>query len=92
MLKVMRQYYQATGDARVIDFMSKYFQFQLKTLKATPLSRWTEWAVSRGADNAMMAQWLYQQTHDESLLELASLIESQSFNWSEWLGNRDWVI
>jgi Uncharacterized protein conserved in bacteria len=92
MLKVMRQYYMATGDARVIDFMSKYFQFQLNTLKTTPLSRWTEWAVSRGADNAMMAQWLYQQTQDESLLELASLIESQSFNWSEWLGSRDWAI
>jgi DUF1680 family protein len=92
MLKVMRQYYMATGDQRVISFMTNYFQFQLKTLKTTPLSRWTEWAVSRGADNVMIVQWLYQQTHDESLLELASLIESQSFNWSEWLGNRDWVI
>lgn len=92
MLKVMRQYYMATGDQRVISFMLNYFQFQLKTLKATPLGRWTEWAVSRGADNVMMAQWLYQQTRDESLLELASLIESQSFNWSEWLGNRDWAI
>jgi len=92
MLKVMRQYYLATGDQRVILFMTNYFQFQLQALKEAPLSRWTEWAVSRGTDNAMMAQWLYQQTRDESLLELASLIESQSFNWSEWLSNRDWVI
>lgn len=92
MLKVMKQYYQATGDKRVIDFMANYFRFQLRTLKDVPLGRWTEWAVSRGADNVMMVQWLYQQTKDESLLELASLIESQSFNWSEWLGNRDWVI
>ncbi len=92
MLKVMRQYYMATGDQRVIEFMTNYFQFQLKTLKKTSLGRWTQWAVSRGADNVMMAQWLYLQTHDESLLELASLIESQSFNWSEWMGNRDWVI
>lgn len=92
MLKVMRQYYQATGDKKIIDFMGNYFRFQLKTLKETPLGRWTEWAVSRGTENAMMAQWLYQITKDESLNELAALIESQSFNWSEWLGNRDWVI
>lgn len=92
MLKVMKQYYQATGDERVIEFMKKYFQFQINTLKNTPLGRWTEWATSRGTENVMMAQWLFQITNDESLLELASLIESQSFNWSEWLGSRDWVI
>lgn len=92
MLKAMKQYYQATGDQRVIDFMKKYFQFQLVALKNAPLGQWTEWATSRGADNVMMAQWLYQITKDESLLDLAALIESQSFNWSEWFGNRDWVI
>ncbi len=92
MLKVMKQYYQATGDVRVIDFMKKYFRFQLAALKNAPLGQWTEWATSRGADNVMMAQWLYLITKDESLLDLAALIESQSFNWSEWFGNRDWVI
>ena len=92
MLKVMRQYYQATGDQRVIEFMKKYFQFQLKALKTVPLGRWTEWATSRGTDNVMIVQWLYQITKDQSLLELAAVIESQSFQWSEWMGNRDWVI
>lgn len=92
MLKVMKQYYQATGNQRVIEFMKKYFRFQLEALKTIPVGQWTEWATSRGTDNAMMVQWLYQQTKDDSLLELAELIESQSFNWSEWMGNRDWVI
>jgi len=92
MLKVMKQYYQATGDERVIVFMKKYFQFQLKALKTIPLGRWTEWATSRGTDNVMIVQWLYQITKDQSLLELAEVIESQSFQWSEWMGNRDWVI
>ena len=92
MLKVMKQYFQATGDPRVIGFMKKYFEFQINALKNAPLGQWTEWATSRGTENVMMAQWLFQITKDESLLELASLIESQSFNWSEWLGNRDWVI
>ncbi|HEU5148295.1 MAG TPA: beta-L-arabinofuranosidase domain-containing protein, partial [Chryseosolibacter sp.] len=31
-------------------------------------------------------------TKDKKLLDLAAKIESQSFQWSEWLGNRDWVM
>lgn len=92
MLKVMQQYYSATADARVIEFMKKYFQFQLQALKTCPIDTWTQWAKSRGADNVLVVQWLYEQTKDPSLIELAALIESQSYNWSEWLGNRDWVI
>ncbi len=92
MLKVLQQYYSATGDKRVIPFMTNYFNYQLQTLRQCPLGKWTEWATSRGAENVMMAQWLYRITKDSRLLELASLIESQSFPWSQWLGNRDWVI
>lgn len=92
MLKVLQQYYTATGDQRVIKFMSAYFDYQQKTLKSCPVGKWTEWATSRGADNAMMIQWLYGITKDPSLLDLASLVQSQSFTWSEWFGKRDWVI
>jgi DUF1680 family protein len=92
MLKVLQQHYMATSDERVINFMTKYFNYQLKTLKQCPLGKWTEWAASRGAENVMMAQWLYGITKQKSLIELASLIESQSFEWSTWLGNRDWVM
>nr|WKN36078.1 glycoside hydrolase family 127 protein [Tunicatimonas sp. TK19036] len=92
MLKVLQQYYEATNDERVINFMTKYFAYQKASLEQCPIGTWTEWAKSRGADNVMMAQWLYQHTNDESLLELAGLIEEQSYAWSEWFGNRDWVI
>jgi len=91
-LKVMKQYYEATNDPRVIEFMKKYFLFQLSTLQTVPLGNWTEWATSRGTDNVMIVQWLYLKTNEDWLLKLADLIESQSFNWSDWLGNRDWVI
>src|SRR3546814_15437129 len=40
----------------------------------------------------MMAQWLHGITGEEHLIELAALIESQSFQWSDWFGGRDWVI
>jgi len=92
MLKVMQQYYLASGDPRVIPFLSKYFAYQLAALKACPLGQWTEWAESRGTENILVAQWLYSINQDKALLELASFIESQSFAWSTWLGNRDWVI
>jgi len=92
MLKVMRQYYLASNDQRVIPFMTKYFKYQLQSLKACPIRKWSEWAESRGADNVMVAQWLYSINHDRSLIELANLIESQSFQWSEWFGSRTWAL
>jgi len=74
MLKVLQQYYTATNDTRVLSFMTRYFNYQLQTLKSCPLGKWTEWATSRGSENIMMAQWLYSITRDKKLLELASLI------------------
>lgn len=92
MLKVLRQHFEATNDPRVIPFMKKYFAYQARALDNCPLGKWTEWAASRGTDNAMMVQWLYQKTRDKSLLALAEKIDEQSFAWSDWLGNRDWVM
>ncbi|MVT12379.1 hypothetical protein GO493_29265 [Chitinophaga sp. ysch24] len=92
MLKVLQQYYSATADQRVIRFMTNYFRYQLNALEVAPIGKWTEWAASRGPDNVLMAQWLYGITHDASLLQLAERIEQQSFPWTTWMGNRDWVI
>lgn len=92
MLKVLQQFYEATNDARVIPFMTKYFRYQEASIKKCPVGKWTEWATSRGADNVMMAQWLYTKTKEPFLIQLAGEIERQSFEWSTWLGNRDWVM
>jgi uncharacterized protein len=92
MLKVLKQHFEATNDPRVIPFMQKFFAYQAAALDNCPLGKWTEWAASRGTDNAMLVQWLYSKTKDKPLLDLAAKIEVQSFRWSEWLGNRDWVM
>ena len=92
MLKVLQQYYQATNDPRVIPFMQKYFAFQLKNLKENPLEKWTEWAKARGGDNLMIVYWLYNITKDPDLITLGDLIYSQSFQWTDMLGKRDWAI
>ena len=92
MLKVLKQHFEATNDPRVVPFMKKFFTYQAAALENCPLGKWTHWAAPRGADNAMLAQWLYSKTKDKALLDLAAKIDAQSFPWSEWLGNRDWVM
>jgi DUF1680 family protein len=92
MLKVLQQYYTATGDTRVVPFMTKYFHYQLQALKSCQLGKWTDWAAARGTENMMVAQWLYGITKDPQLLQLSALLQSQAFTWSEWMGNRTWVI
>lgn len=92
MLKVLKQYFTATKDARVLPFMTRYFHYQLNALKSCPIGKWTEWAQSRSADNVLVAQWLYGMTKDPLLLRLSSLLQAQSFTWSDWFLGRDWVI
>lgn len=82
MLKVLQQYYSATGDERVIELMSAYFRYQLRELPKTPLGHWTFWGEQRGGDNLGIVYWLYNITGDEFLLELGDLIHRQTFDWT----------
>lgn len=81
-LKFLKQYYDATNDKRVVPFMTKYFQYQLKELKKTPLNHWTRWGQQRGGDNLMVVYWLYNITGDRFLLELGDLITEQTIDWT----------
>ena len=82
MLKILKQYYAATGDKRVITLMTNYFQYQLKELPKNPLDHWTFWARYRGADNLMVVYWLYNITGDAFLLDLANLIHQQTYDYT----------
>jgi hypothetical protein len=81
-IKVLQQYYDATHDARVISFLSKYFKYQLQKLPEFPLNYWTDWARQRGGDNLMIVYWLYNITGDKFLLELGDLLDKQTTNWT----------
>lgn len=82
MLKIMKQYYMATQDKRVIPFLTNYFKYQLKELPSKPLDHWTFWARYRAADNLMVVYWLYNITGDKFLLDLGELIHKQSFDFT----------
>ena len=83
MLKVLQQYYSATGDSRVIGMMQRYFRYQLANLPRFPLGHWSWWGEQRGGDNLAVVLWLYNITGDAFLLELADLIHKQTFDWTE---------
>jgi hypothetical protein len=89
MLKILKQYYSATGDKRVITLMTNYFKYQLKELPTSPLDHWTFWARYRGGDNLMIVYWLYNITGESFLLELGDLIHKQTFNYTEAFLNSD---
>jgi hypothetical protein len=82
MLKVLKQYYQATSDKRVITLLTNYFKYQLTELPKNPLDHWTFWAKWRGGDNLMVVYWLYNITGDKFLLDLADLVHKQTFDFT----------
>jgi DUF1680 family protein len=89
MLKVLQQYYQATGDERVVTALTKYFQYQLKMLPEKPLDHLSLWANRRAGDNLMVVYWLYNITGDAFLLELGDLIQEQTFPWQKIYTNAE---
>jgi hypothetical protein len=80
-LHYMRDYYEATGDERVLEFLRSYFQFQLKTLPSHTLRNDSRWAMARGGDNLEIVLWLYNKTGEPWLLELAALLVKQTNAW-----------
>lgn len=82
MLKVLQQYYTATGDQRVIELMTRYFKYQLETLPEKELGFVTYWANRRGGDNLQIVHWLYNITGDKYLLDLGELLHKQTFDWT----------
>ncbi|MDO1449454.1 glycoside hydrolase family 127 protein [Rhodocytophaga aerolata] len=83
MLKILKQYYSATGDDRVISLLTNYFKYQLQQLPTKPLDNWTFWARYRGGDNLMVVYWLYNITGDAFLLDLAEIVHKQTFNYTD---------
>ena len=89
MLKILQQYYSATGDERIIKLMDRYFKYQLKTLPEKPLGYWTFWAEYRSADNLQAVYWLYNITGEQYLLNLGELLHKQGYDFTDMFLNRD---
>ena len=79
MLFALRTHYEATGDERVLRFMTKYFRWQSQLPLPQFLSgRWSNW---RAGDNLDSIFWLYNRTGERWLLDLARLNHERGQDW-----------
>jgi len=79
MLYPLRSYYEATGDRRVLDFMTRYFRWQA----TVPLDRFlpASWQKWRAGDNLDSIYWLYNRTGEPWLLDLARVNHERTADW-----------
>jgi hypothetical protein len=79
-LKVMTQYHEATGDARIVPVMEKFFRRLDSLLDEQPLF---VWGKSRWADLVLSIHWLYERRSEDWLLDLAAKVREQGYDWRE---------
>lgn len=77
---VLRDFHEATGDPRVIPFLTKYYHHLHDSLNLRPLK---DWGRSRAGDEIDTIFWLYNRTGETFLIDLAKQLEIQSLPWSE---------
>ncbi len=79
-LAALRTQYEATKDARVLPFMTKYFHWlaDLPKDKLLPGS----WQKIRGGDNLEIIYWLYNRTNEPWLLDLAKINHERTADWT----------
>ncbi|WP_255702693.1 beta-L-arabinofuranosidase domain-containing protein [Antarcticibacterium sp. 1MA-6-2] len=83
MLYCLQSYYEYSGDEWVINFMSRYFKYQLQVPDEEFLSKSHYWQRIRGGDNLHSVFWLYNRTGEEWLLNLAEKIHRNTAPWSK---------
>jgi DUF1680 family protein len=80
MLYPLRSLYEATGDARVLPFMTKYFAWQRTLAEGEFLPG--SWQKYRGGDNLDSIYWLYDRTGEKWLLDLAARNHGRTADWT----------
>ena len=77
-LKALRQYAEASGDARAVPAMMRCARKIDETLAAKPLF---DWGKYRWMEFVLVAQWLHEQTGEAWLLDAAERAHKQGFDW-----------
>jgi hypothetical protein len=85
----LRDYYEATADARVPTVLSNYFHYMIANLPSRPLS---DWGKSRAGDEMDVALWLYNRNGDTNLLTLVSLLRQQAYDWPGIFASNNFML
>ncbi len=81
----LRDWCEATGDARVVPFMEKYFAFQRATFEGNDgFAKDSAWAVARVGDELDVLLWLHRKTGKAEWLEFAKKVAAQSADWTTY--------
>jgi len=85
--KALMQYYEATGDQRALDVLTKYFKYLHDTPPDWPDN---EWRGVRAMENAVTGYWLYRQTGEPWILEVIESIQKNSPDWTTYYEKFPW--
>lgn len=83
-LWLLRDWCEATGDARVVPFLERYFAFQREAFRTYPLAAESKWAVARAGDELDVVLWLYRRTRKADWLDFARDLSAQSADWTTY--------
>ncbi|HWD92599.1 MAG TPA: PA14 domain-containing protein [Verrucomicrobiae bacterium] len=85
----LRDYYEATADARVPNVLSNYFRYMQANLPSRPLQ---DWGKARAGDEMDTALWLYNRNGDPNLLSLVNLLRQQAYDWPGILSSNNFML
>jgi DUF1680 family protein len=85
MLTTLENYYEYSGDPRVLSLMERYFAY----LRSVPAERFLlgYWPKMRGGDLLWSVLWLYNRTGRPELLELADKVHRHTARWDEGIAS-----
>jgi DUF1680 family protein len=86
MLFCLQDYFEHTGDRRVLTLMTRYFRY----LEKVPEERFLVgyWPSRRGGDQLYSILWLYNHTGEKWLLDLAHKTHRRTAHWDKGLIDR----
>jgi DUF1680 family protein len=84
-LNCLQSWYEATGDERVLPFMTRYFKWEHALPEKDLLAGY--WPKMRGGDNLESIYWLYNRTGDKWLLDLAVKVHRATAPWESGVPN-----
>jgi DUF1680 family protein len=87
--KALVQYHEATGDARVLDAVSKSLRALLAGLDRTPLYNWGKF---RWYEGLVATFYVYERTHEAWLLDLARKLRAQGVDFEALYATEDLAV